>query len=195
MAPAGVDPAQLVVPVDIGVVRLARPRADDADELLAAAARSPELAVWGGPPTTRDGYLAWIDAATDGTERFLARAVADDGLVGWVSVQQITGLRFRNGSLGYGGFAGYTRRGLVTAAVAAAVVACFTPLPDGLGLHRVEASIQPDNARSVALVRRLGFRHEGSSPRMLFLDGAWRDHERFALTVEDWLAPAATTRG
>ncbi len=52
-----------------------------------------------------------------------------------------------------------------------------------LGLHR----IQPQNRASIHLVERLGFTKEGFSRRYLKINGEWRDHERWALTVEDWV--------
>jgi ribosomal-protein-alanine N-acetyltransferase len=57
-----------------------------------------------------------------------------------------------------------------------------------LELHRVEANIQPHNAPSIALVKGAGFTREGYSPRYLKVAGRWRDHERWALTVESWRA-------
>ena len=52
-----------------------------------------------------------------------------------------------------------------------------------LGLHRLEADIQPGNTRSSRLVERLGFRLEGHSPAFQFVDGAWRDHDRWAVVL------------
>ncbi|WP_270889271.1 GNAT family N-acetyltransferase [Pedococcus sp. 5OH_020] len=54
-----------------------------------------------------------------------------------------------------------------------------------MGLHRVEVNIRPENGNSLAVVRKLGFRDEGSRSAYLHINGQWRDHRTFALTTED----------
>jgi RimJ/RimL family protein N-acetyltransferase len=53
-------------------------------------------------------------------------------------------------------------------------------------LHRLEANIQPENIRSINLVKNNGFRKEGYSPCYLKINNEWRDHERWAITLEDF---------
>lgn len=52
-------------------------------------------------------------------------------------------------------------------------------------LHRVEVNIRPENQASIRVVEKLNFRREGFHERFMHVDGAWRDHVSYALTVED----------
>jgi len=63
-----------------------------------------------------------------------------------------------------------------------------------LRLHRFEANVQPENIASRLFIEELGFRQEGYSPRYLKLSGRWRDHERWAITAEEWKARSPKTR-
>ena len=90
--------------------------------------------------------------------------------------------------LGYWVQSGVQGHGVATTAAALAVAHAF----DVVGLHRVEATISPENAASRAVVTHVGFRQEGRLQRYLDIDGAWRDHLLYAITVED--LPAGVPR-
>ncbi|WP_404475377.1 GNAT family N-acetyltransferase [Microbacterium aerolatum] len=75
-------------------------------------------------------------------------------------------------------FAGH---GITPTAVALATDACFSEY----GLHRMEICIRPENAASLRVVQKLGFRYEGFRRRFIHIDGDWRDHYAFALTRDD----------
>jgi [ribosomal protein S5]-alanine N-acetyltransferase len=105
-----------------------------------------------------------------------------------VNVNNIVRGGFQSGYLGYGAFASHAARGLMTKGLRAVLGIVF----GDLGLHRVEANIQPTNRPSIALARRLGFEREGFSPGYLIVGGQWRDHERWALRAETWAARPAS---
>ena len=107
---------------------------------------------------------------------------SDRAVVGAVELSQIVAGKFRSAYLGYHIGAPFARQGYMREALRAALRLAFGPLR----LHRVEANIQPHNRASIALVKRLGFRREGYSRRYLRIGGRWRDHERWALLVDEW---------
>ena len=115
----------------------------------------------------------------------------DDQIVGVFNVSQIVRGAFRSAYLGYQVFAPYAGQRYMTAAMPLVLRHIFTTLK----LHRVEANIQPGNAASLALVARAGFSREGYSRRYLRVGGRWRDHERWALLVEDWKAQRRRRHG
>lgn len=173
-------------------VRLERPGASRQREFLAAVRRSRRLhGRWVSPPATTADYRRWL-ARLDGPTH-LGHFVIDAGtdeLAGVINLSEIVHGALRSAYLGYYGFAPHAGRGLMAEGMRQVVDRAFGEL----GLHRVEANIQPGNAASLELVARLGFVREGYSRRYLKINGRWRDHERWALLSEAWKAVPRTER-
>ena len=169
-----------------GEVYIRNPHEDDCDSLLELVASSRALHhPWVHGPETREhfsSYLARMNTV-DSCALFVFRKRGDD-LVGVYNISQIVRGLLQSAYLGYYGASRWSGHGYMSQGLRLVLSHAFLELR----LHRLEANIQPDNAASRALVRRCGFRLEGFSPRYLLVDGAWRDHERWAITIEDWRA-------
>jgi len=105
----------------------------------------------------------------------------DGRLVGQMHLFGIAWGSLRCASAGYWVAESVAGQGIMPLALAAACDHAFV----GLGLHRVEVNIRPENTASLRVVEKLGFRDEGVRLRYLHIDGDWRDHRSFALTRED----------
>jgi ribosomal-protein-alanine N-acetyltransferase len=163
--------------VSLKPVQMADGAALIAGNLASRALHAP----WVRPFTEQAGFETWFAGLQDGASLALLAREAGGGIAGVIAFSQIALGNFCSAYCGFYGMAGFGGRGLMTAALRLAVTHAFT----ALGLHRVEANIQPGNARSIELVRRVGFRREGFSPAYLRIDGVWRDHERWALLASD----------
>jgi ribosomal-protein-alanine N-acetyltransferase len=102
-------------------------------------------------------------------------------LVGHLTISGVTMGSLRGAAIGYWIGERWAGRGLIPRAVALATDFCFF----SLALHRVEINIRPENAPSLRVVEKLGFRDEGIRERYLHIDGQWCDHRTFALTAEE----------
>ncbi|MGZ8630058.1 MAG: GNAT family N-acetyltransferase [Actinomycetota bacterium] len=137
----------------------------------------------GEPDAWFDRLLARNESETD--RSLLIRRTDDDAIVGVMNLSQIVGGPFRNAFLGYYAFDPFSGSGYMRAAMPELLGFAFHEL----GLHRVQANVQPGNEASIALVRGAGFRKEGFSPRYLRIRGEWRDHEQWAILAEEFDPP------
>lgn len=173
-------------------VRLRELRPNDEDEFLERVRASRSLhRPWAHPPDTSEGFREFLVGAANPSEALFLIVRSEDGAIaGCARLSQIVLGGFRNAYLGYSAFAEFEGRGYMTDGLRLVLREAFVPI----GLHRVEANVQPDNVRSIALVERLGFRREGYSPRYLKIRGRWRDHVRFAILSEDFFTAETARR-
>lgn len=135
---------------------------------------------------------AFLDDSAEAVQRFLAERRGErseayllcesssDQIAGVFRLSEIVRGPFQNAFLSFYAHTDLQGRGYMTEGLGLVVAHAFTEL----GLHRLEANIQPENKRSRHLVERCGFRLEGFSPRYLKIGDTWRDHERWAITKE-----------
>ncbi|MEM9008077.1 MAG: GNAT family N-acetyltransferase [Cyanobacteria bacterium P01_F01_bin.86] len=165
-------------------VFIRQPTIEDCQALLTLNQRSREFHFpWVCPPLDKQACRKYIDRCQgDDFEGLLICASASQQIIGVANLSQIFYKAFQNTYLGYYVDVNFAGQGLMTAGIRLAINHAFYTLK----LHRIEANIQPENSASINLVKRLGFTKEGLSKRYLKINGNWRDHERWALTVENW---------
>ena len=129
-------------------------------------------------PTTFDRYLARTQR--DDHEGLLVCLNETHAIIGVVNLNNIIHGSFLSASLGYYAGAPYAGMGYMREGLEIAIQNAFREI----GLHRLEANIQPENILSIRLVKRCGFYKEGMSKNFLYIAGAWRDHERWVIIHE-----------
>ncbi|MEP7208541.1 MAG: GNAT family protein [Casimicrobiaceae bacterium] len=168
------------------------PRRTDESVFLAAVSASRRMhANWVRPPATSEAYRAFLKRFVSDARRDLEHTRtlglvlcerSSGALAGVFNFSEIVRGALQSAYLGYFAFAGMEGRGYMREGLWLALDQAFGTLR----LHRVEANIQPGNARSIALVESVGMRREGLSLRYVKVAGRWRDHARYAMLADEW---------
>jgi [ribosomal protein S5]-alanine N-acetyltransferase len=157
---------------------------DDFEELLEMFLESRKI--YKGlitPPLDRESFTVYVERNLDeANELFVICRNVDNKIVGAINLTQIFRKSFQNAYLGYSLGVKYVGNGFMTEAIKLVLGRAFKTLK----LHRIEANVQPVNVASISVLKRAGFTKEGFSRRYLKIDKRWRDHERWAIIVEDW---------
>ena len=143
---------------------------------------TPWEPTWPEDDLTRAAFRRRLRRQAEEMERdesfaFLIFDTTSEDLLGGLTLGGIRRGVAQAATLGYWMGARHAGKGHMTRAVAAVVRFGFATLR----LHRIEAACIPDNAPSIALLQRNGFRREGLARAYLKINDAWRDHVLFAL--------------
>jgi ribosomal-protein-alanine N-acetyltransferase len=159
-----------------------KPDPDDEKAFLTAMQNSAGLHhPWVSAPNNRAAWKRYLKRIDQDTEAgFLVKRKLDHAICGVVNFNIITYEALCSSYISYFGVEGFADQGYMKEGLSLAVRYAFSQL----GLHRLEANIQPENHASIALAKTVGFRLEGFSPRYLRIKGEWRDHERWAILAD-----------
>jgi ribosomal-protein-alanine N-acetyltransferase len=165
-------------------VFLRPPKAEDFEEIvrLYKSSRKFHRGLVQTPITATAFEKYLVQNQLEVNEYFLICRNDDKAIAGSINLSQIFRGNFKNAYLGYYSGEKFARQGFMTEAVEILLRFAFK----NLKLHRIEANVQPHNTASIAVLKKANFTKEGFSPRYLKIGGRWRDHERWAIIVENW---------
>jgi ribosomal-protein-alanine N-acetyltransferase len=163
--------------------RIQVPEAGDETAFLAAMRDSICLHhPWVSAPRDHAGWERYMKRLQRENEAgFLIKRIDNGAICGVINLNIITFEALCSAYVSYFGVAGEVEKGYMKEGLMQVIRYAF----DELGLHRLEANIQPQNFASIALAQSVGFQYEGYSPRFLRINGKWCDHERWAVLAND----------
>lgn len=163
--------------------RIEPPQEADEEAFLAAMQESVGLHhPWVSAPKDHAGWQRYMKRLErDNEAGFLVKRIHDGVICGVVNLNIITYEALCGAYVSYFGVKGLNEKGYMKEGLTQVIQHAF----DKLGLHRLEANIQPGNTVSIALAQSVGFQYEGFSPRFLRINGEWCDHERWAVLADD----------
>ncbi len=144
---------------------------------------------WVKPPQTALEFNDFYKRYQQPNQKSYLVHLKSNEIVGVINVSEIVRGFFQSAYLGFYASSAYKGKGLMSQGLKLLLNKAFTELD----LHRLEANIQPGNSTSIQLVAKNGFKREGFSPRYLKINDKWCDHERWAITLEDYLSNPPTT--
>lgn len=163
-------------------VTIRYPNITDKEEFLAGMLASKSLHYpWTAPPINEKDFLCYLEKYESDTN--ISYLICfDEKIAGVININEIIRGSFQSAFLGYYVVNNFSGRGIMSNGLKKVMNEAF----DRHGLHRLEANIQPENVASIRLVDQCGFKKEGFSPKYLNIMGKWCDHERWAITAEDF---------
>jgi ribosomal-protein-alanine N-acetyltransferase len=162
--------------------RIVAPEAADEEAFLAAMKDSVGFHhPWVSAPKNHAGWERYMHRLERVNEAgFLVKRIHDGVICGVINLNIITYEALCSAYVSYFGVQSQSEQGYMKEGMLQVIRHAFTEL----GLHRLEANIQPDNLASIGFARTTGFEYEGFSPRFLKINGVWCDHERWAVLAD-----------
>ena len=159
------------------------PNIEDKNKFILAMQRSHSFHhPWIKSPQTEEEFEQYIHRSQQDSEKYFLACDILGNIIGVFNISGIILGAFQSAYMGFYVVVDYAGQGYMSRGLKLVLKTIF----EEIKLHRIEANIQPDNPRSINLVKAHNFRKEGYSPRYLNINNQWCDHERWALTYEDW---------